>query len=102
MITCVDDEFTVFNPPSGQTCQEWAGAFISAVGGYIDNQDATSDCRYCQYRVGDEFFTPLNIRFSNRWRDAFLVLAYFAFNIIVTVGECPENLRLLYLLIHVS
>jgi len=84
-ITCVDDEFTVFDPPSGQTCMEWAGAFMNAVGGYVDNPDDTSGCRYCQYRFGDQFFTSLNINFSNRWRDAFLILAYFAFNIAVTI-----------------
>jgi hypothetical protein len=93
-ITCVDDEFTVFDPPSGQTCMEWAGAFMNAVGGYVDNPDDTSGCRYCQYRFGDQFFTSLNINFSNRWRDAFLILAYFAFNIAVTIGRCFRNATL--------
>ena len=62
---------------------------MDAVGGYVDNPNDLSGCRYCQYRVGDQFFTPLNIEFSTRWRDAFLVLAYFFFNIVVTVGKYP-------------
>lgn len=77
IITCKSDEFAIFNPPSGQTCSQWAQDFISAAGGYLDNGDATSDCRYCQYRKGDEFFLPLNMRFENRWRDACLLLVFF-------------------------
>ncbi|KAF8555113.1 pleiotropic drug resistance ABC transporter [Imleria badia] len=85
VIECASDEFNVFNPPANQTCQEWAGDFVNAFGGYLDNPLATTMCRYCQYSVGDEFFTPLNISFDNRWRDAFILFSYFVFNVIVTI-----------------
>ncbi|KAF8511207.1 ABC-2 type transporter-domain-containing protein [Gautieria morchelliformis] len=84
-IACQGDEFAVFNPPSGQTCQTWAGQFQQIAGGYLDNPSATELCRYCQYKVGDEYFTPLNIEFSNRWRDVFILFAYFIANILFTV-----------------
>ncbi|KAI6133706.1 pleiotropic drug resistance ABC transporter [Pisolithus croceorrhizus] len=85
-IVCASDEFSVFNPPSSQTCFEWAGEFVSAFGGYLNNPNATAACQYCQYKVGDEYFTPLNINFSNRWRDVFIVFAYFVFNVIATIA----------------
>ncbi|KDQ33995.1 hypothetical protein PLEOSDRAFT_1091717 [Pleurotus ostreatus PC15] len=85
MITCKRDEFAIFDPPSGETCAAWASAFVSVVGGYLDNPDDTSACRYCQFRVGDEFFEPLNIRYSNRWRDVWILFAYFVFNVIATI-----------------
>ncbi|EMD42318.1 hypothetical protein CERSUDRAFT_79900 [Gelatoporia subvermispora B] len=85
VIQCRSSEFTIFNPPSGQTCNDWASDFVTAVGGYLDNPNDTSSCRYCQYSVGDEFFTPLNIQYSNRWRDAFILFAFCVFNIIVTI-----------------
>ncbi|KII93944.1 hypothetical protein PLICRDRAFT_36161 [Plicaturopsis crispa FD-325 SS-3] len=85
VITCKSDEFAVFTPPSGQTCQQWAGDFVTAFKGYLDNPNATEACRYCQYRVGDEFYTPLNISEHHRWRDAFILFSFFIFNIIVTV-----------------
>ncbi|KAL1762505.1 ABC-2 type transporter-domain-containing protein [Schizophyllum commune] len=85
-ITCKADEFAVFNPPDGQSCGQWAGAFVQAYGGYIDNPDATDACRYCQYRVGDEFFVPLNISYSNRWRDAWILFAYVIFNALITIA----------------
>ena len=51
VIQCASDEFNVFNPPVNQTCQEWAGDFVMAFGGYLDNPLATTLCRYCQYAV---------------------------------------------------
>ncbi|OCH88753.1 hypothetical protein OBBRIDRAFT_820018 [Obba rivulosa] len=85
VITCRSSEFTIFDPPSGQTCQEWAGDFVTAFGGYLDNAGDSSACRYCQYSVGDQFFEPLNIKYSNRWRDAFILFSFCIFNIIVTI-----------------
>ncbi|KAH0837832.1 pleiotropic drug resistance ABC transporter [Lanmaoa asiatica] len=88
VIQCASDEFNVFNPPANQTCQDWAGDFVDAFGGYLDNPLATTLCRYCQYsvrHVGDEFTTPLNISFDTRWRDAFILFSYFVFNVIVTI-----------------
>lgn len=84
-ITCKSDEFSVFSPPSGQTCEEWAGPFVEAFGGYLDDPSATDACQYCQYKVGDEFFTPLNISYDNRWRDVWILFAYFIFNALATI-----------------
>lgn len=78
VIKCKPDEFAMFNPPAGQNCSSWAQPFVDAAGGYIDNLAATSACRYCQYAVGDQFFVPLNISFSERWRDVFILFAYFS------------------------
>jgi ATP-binding cassette subfamily G (WHITE) protein 2 (SNQ2) len=77
VIRCKSDEFAVFNPPSGQTCAAWAQSFVDTFGGYLDNPLETAACRYCQYAVGDQFYTPLNISFSNRWRDAFILFSFF-------------------------
>lgn len=77
----------MFSPPSGQTCAAWASAFVSVAGGYLDNPDDTADCRYCQFRVGDQFYEPLNISYGNRWRDVWVLFAYFVFNVIVTISK---------------
>jgi ABC-type multidrug transport system permease subunit len=44
-IVCKANEFSVFQPPSGETCLGWAGDFVNATAGYLDNPSATSDCR---------------------------------------------------------
>ncbi|KAJ3509385.1 hypothetical protein NLJ89_g5251 [Agrocybe chaxingu] len=84
VIRCKPDEFAVFTPPVGQTCSAWAQSFVDVFGGYIDNPLDNAACRYCQFAVGDQFFVPLNISFSNRWRDTFILFAFFVFNAIVT------------------
>jgi len=84
-ITCKPEEFAVFTPPSGQTCAAWANDFVNAAGGYLDNPGDSAACRYCQYKVGDEFFLPLNIRFSHRWRDVGIYFCFFVFNFIATI-----------------
>lgn len=113
-IACNLDEFNVFDPPSGQTCFQWAGEFVAAAGGYLDNPQDQSGCRYCQYQVsvvrthlkpyyslsvlqtGDQYFEPLNIKYSNRWRDAWILFCYFIFNIFATIREYlpPYPLRI--------
>ncbi|KAJ7361329.1 pleiotropic drug resistance ABC transporter [Mycena albidolilacea] len=84
-IQCKSDEFATFNPPANSTCAQWAQDFVNVAGGYLDNGDDTTNCRYCTYSVGDEFFTPLGISYSHRWRDAFIFLAFVGFNIILTI-----------------
>lgn len=83
-IRCKSDEFAIFTPPNGETCLSWAGEFLSTYGGYLNQENATDVCEYCQYSVGDDFFIPLNISVSHRWRDALLVLGFFVFNIAAT------------------
>lgn len=50
-ITCSPIEFSVFQPPTGQTCVEWAGDFVNASTGYLDNPSATSDCEYNHHEM---------------------------------------------------
>ncbi|KAF7303089.1 Pleiotropic drug resistance ABC transporter protein [Mycena kentingensis (nom. inval.)] len=73
------------SPPAGTTCGTYAQDFADIVGGYIDNRDATADCRYCAYASGDDFYSPLGIDYGNRWRDAFIFLAFVVFNMVATV-----------------
>jgi ATP-binding cassette subfamily G (WHITE) protein 2 (SNQ2) len=68
-VVCQGSEFSLFTPPSGQTCGQWAGAFATAVGGYINNENATDTCQFCQYSVGDSFYAGLNISYDDRWRN---------------------------------
>ncbi|GAA6001205.1 uncharacterized protein JCM10292_006956 [Rhodotorula paludigena] len=85
-VVCNDRELRVFNPPSGQTCQEWAGAFVDASTGYLTNPSATSACEYCEYANGDEFAATYNWYWEHRGRDIGIFLCYVVFNALVTVA----------------
>lgn len=52
--------------------------------GYLDNPNATGeDCNFCQYSVGQSFYTPLEIDFATRGRDIGIYVCYVVFNIFV-------------------
>ncbi|KAK0532734.1 ATP-binding cassette transporter snq2 [Tilletia horrida] len=82
-VRCRDSELSRFVPPMGQTCAQWAGAFLNDFGGYLANPNATSDCGYCQYATGDEFLPSVGIKFSTRGRDIGIFCAFIVFNLAV-------------------
>ncbi|GAA5969283.1 hypothetical protein JCM8115_006749 [Rhodotorula mucilaginosa] len=84
-VRCTDSEFSVIQPPQGRTCNQWLEFYSAFAGGYINNPDATSDCQFCRYRVGDEFYRVLDINFSQRGRNIGIYLCYPIFNAIVTI-----------------
>jgi ABC-type multidrug transport system permease subunit len=48
-IECAESETAVFNPPPGQSCSSYAGAFAESSGGYLLQPDALSNCMMCPY-----------------------------------------------------
>ncbi|KAH7099818.1 pleiotropic drug resistance ABC transporter [Auriculariales sp. MPI-PUGE-AT-0066] len=81
-INCAPQEFVTLNPPAGQTCGTFLGPYISNMGGYLQDENATSGCNFCSTRTTDEFMGGnFNVFYSNHWRDFGLVMAYVAFNI---------------------
>ena len=92
-VECTPAEFNSFTAPSGQDCGSYMAPFFAAGGaGYLVN-NATSDCQYCAYKVGDQFYEPLGYLFDNRWRDLGILAAFIGSNIIilfVAVSSNPE------------
>ncbi|GAA5969290.1 hypothetical protein JCM8115_006751 [Rhodotorula mucilaginosa] len=84
-IRCRNSEYRIVQPPNGESCEAWLGPFISSGGGYINNPSDNSNCQYCQYSVGDQFFEPLGIKFSERGRDIGIYVAYCVFNCFLTI-----------------
>ncbi|KAG0312098.1 hypothetical protein BGZ97_011443, partial [Linnemannia gamsii] len=84
-VRCRDTEFSIFQPPSGQTCIQYAGAFLQNAPGYINNPDATSGCQYCQYAKGQDFYANLNMDFAHRWRNIGISCIYLVSNFIIII-----------------
>lgn len=80
-VHCSDVELAYFNPPSGQTCQQFAGDFVKARGGYLSEPQATKECGYCTYSIADEYLSSVGAEFSNRWRNIGFYCVYIAFNL---------------------
>ncbi|KAJ4293655.1 ATP-binding cassette transporter snq2 [Kalmusia sp. IMI 367209] len=75
-VQCTQIELNSFRAPEGQDCGSYMSDYFKNNGpGYIvDN--ATDFCQYCAYKVGDQFFEPLGLEFSNRWRDLGILAAF--------------------------
>ncbi|KAI1774233.1 ABC-2 type transporter-domain-containing protein [Hypoxylon cercidicola] len=88
-VECEPAETAQFHAPAGQTCETYAGEFARAAGGYLLNPDATSDCMYCPYSVGDQYLTTLNIKAEQKWRNFGIFLSF-----------CVSNWALVYFFIY--
>lgn len=82
-VVCTSAELNSFPSPAGQQCGDYMSEFFKNGGpGYIvDN--ATDICQYCAYKVGDQFYTPLELSYDNRWRDLGIFAAFIASNLIL-------------------
>ena len=82
-VVCKPRELNTFPAPAGQSCGEYMEPFFNAGGsGYLAS-NITEICEYCAYKVGDQFFEPLEIRFGTRWRDLGIFAAFIASNLIL-------------------
>lgn len=81
IVDCSAAEVSLFDPPSGQTCNQYLAEYMSYAPGTLQNPNATADCRYCSVNVADQFLAGSNIYYSERWRNFGLVWVYIAFNI---------------------
>jgi ATP-binding cassette, subfamily G (WHITE), member 2, SNQ2 len=89
-VRCAPGESTLFNPPPGQTCAQYAGNFVKSAGqGYLTNPSATSECGYCQYASGAEYLATLNIRPDEKWRVSFPTL-FFSFARLALQGKVTD------------
>ncbi|KAI9369377.1 ABC-2 type transporter-domain-containing protein [Aspergillus egyptiacus] len=85
-VVCDVIETLQFDPPANQTCGAYLGPFIEAVGGAIQNPDATSMCRYCSMAKTDDFLAAVLSYWDDAWRNFGLIWAYIAFNIVCAIG----------------
>lgn len=84
-VTCAEAEYNTFTSPPGQTCGDYMQDYFAAGGiGYLAD-NATSNCQYCAYKVGDQYYEQLGMSFDTRWRDLGIYIAFVASNLIILV-----------------
>ncbi|KAL5611837.1 hypothetical protein BROUX41_000589 [Berkeleyomyces rouxiae] len=79
-VTCADNEYLNFAPPSGQTCAEYMSAWIAQEGGYLLNGSATDECSFCTIRDTNIYLDSVNSSYGDRWRNVGLMCVYIVFN----------------------
>ncbi|TIB86116.1 ABC multidrug transporter [Wallemia mellicola] len=66
-INCAENELATFNPPPGQSCESYAGAYTEMAPGYLVNGDATSGCQYCPMSDSSSFLTSIHVYQGTGW-----------------------------------
>ncbi|KAF9399449.1 hypothetical protein BGX21_006228 [Mortierella sp. AD011] len=84
-VRCTPEEFSVFDAPPGQTCETYAAEFMKTATGYINNPNATSGCEYCQYSLGQDYYSALSFDYSYHWRNLGILCIYLVFNICMVI-----------------
>lgn len=88
-VACTPEETGRFDPPPGQTCGSYAGAFAGSAGGYLLDENATAGCEYCPYSTGDQYLATLNVSPGDKW-------PYFG----IFLAFCFSNWALVYFFIY--
>lgn len=82
-VVCTAKELNSFPSPSGQDCGEYMRNFFGRGGaGYIVS-NVSDACHYCAYKIGDQFYEPLQLHFGDRWRDLGIYAAFIGSNLIL-------------------
>lgn len=90
-VTCASNEFLTLQPENNQTCIEYMSTWIyggnglPAAGGYLQNNDATSDCQFCTYDDTNVFLNGVSINPQDSWRNFGIMWAYIVFNIFAAI-----------------
>ncbi|KAK7414105.1 Multidrug resistance protein [Neonectria punicea] len=92
---CESNEFIRFIAPNGTTCGEYISDYLSQVGGYLADSDA-SDCQYCAMSETNEFLASVNVSFDHRWRNFGFMFVYCTFNVVMAfvfywLARVPKN-----------
>lgn len=65
LVTCSPNELIELAAPSGSTCDEYLGDYISPAGGYLSDPDS-SDCSSCPLEDTNDFLAGISVNFGNR------------------------------------
>ncbi|EPS25362.1 ABC multidrug transporter C [Penicillium oxalicum] len=85
-VTCERVEYLHFDPPSGQTCLQYMEPYIKLAGGYLEKENATSDCSFCTIKSTDVFLASVTSYYKDAWRNFGIMWVYIIVNIFLAVG----------------
>ncbi|KAF2225760.1 ABC drug exporter AbcA [Elsinoe ampelina] len=84
-VSCADNEFLRFPPPSGSTCMEYMQPYMNQAGGYLADNNAVDQCQFCPIQSTNTFLNAVSISPNNTWRDFGILWAYIIFNVSAAV-----------------
>lgn len=80
-VVCSPDEILRFPAPEPSTCGEYMRSYISSNGGYLLDPGPISQCEFCAYTDTNTILQNMGIKYSDRWGNFAITLAYSVFNV---------------------
>ncbi|KAF6062908.1 ABC-2 type transporter family protein [Candida albicans] len=95
-VTCAAKEYLRFSPPQGYTCIQYMEPYMKVAGGYLLNENSTTECEFCTMKVTNVFLKMIGSDYSKRGRDIGIYIAFIGINIIGTFilywfARVPKN-----------
>lgn len=85
-VVCASNEYLNFEPLANQTCFEYMESYMANYGGYLTNEDATTDCNYCPVADTNVFLAGVRSNYDDRWRNFGLLWIYVFFNMVAALA----------------
>lgn len=79
-VECSSIEYLHFNPRPGETCLQYMEPYIQLRGGYLTNNESTTDCSFCTASDTNVYLASLSSEYSTRWRNFGILWAFIIFN----------------------
>ncbi|KAK7397865.1 Multidrug resistance protein [Neonectria punicea] len=79
-VVCASNEILSFAPPDNQTCIQFMGDYIDAVGGYLVDEANRTMCEFCTISDTNTFLAGVGAYYKDRWRNFGLLWIYVFFN----------------------
>jgi len=79
-VICAPNEYLHFDPLNG-SCGEYMEVYKSTMGGYVENELATSNCSFCPISDTNVFLGAVSANYSDVWRNFGIMWVYIVFNI---------------------
>ncbi|GKT50064.1 ZEB2-regulated ABC transporter 1 [Colletotrichum spaethianum] len=85
-VYCASNEFLHFDPPSGETCFQFMNSYMQQAGGYLLDNNATTDCQFCTVQDTNVFLASVKSDYADRWRNFGIAWVYIIINIFAALG----------------
>ncbi|KAF2656342.1 putative multidrug resistance ABC transporter [Lophiostoma macrostomum CBS 122681] len=78
-VQCAANEFLTMQPPSGN-CGDYLRSYREALGGYVLDEQATSNCQFCPISDTNVFLQSVASNYNDAWRNFGIMWVFIIFN----------------------
>ncbi|KAH8172967.1 ABC-2 type transporter domain-containing protein [Sarocladium implicatum] len=84
-ITCAENEYLHFDPIN-ETCGQYMQPYMSQLGGYLEDEAATSNCSFCPLQSTNVFLEGVSSSYEDYWRNFGIMWVFVGFNVLAACG----------------